>query len=218
MDTKTAFDKVTAAVGLAVLSPVFVTVAAINAAHYRDNPFYMDKRLGKGGEVFNMIKFRSMHDQRDDDGTPLPDSTRITPWGKFLQATAIDELPQLVNILKGDMSLVGPRPRAANAREEIIEAGYEDIFSVKPGLTGTWQVAAIGEATRGGKNAVKNELDAQYVRERGGMMRDLALMAKTIPTFVYGHNGKYLLLKKSAEKDSSSGTPKVSDGEDGLNL
>lgn len=199
MDTKTAFDKVAAAVGLAVLSPVFLTVAAINVAHYRDNPFYMDTRVGKGGGTFKMIKFRSMHDQRDDDGSPLPDHVRITPWGKFLQATAIDELPQLVNILKGDMSLVGPRPRVPSALPEIIEQGYEDILSVRPGLTGSWQVAAIGEASRGGKNAVKNALDAQYVRERGGMMRDLALMVKTIPSFVYGHNGKYLLLKKSAE-------------------
>jgi len=124
-----------------------------------------------------------------------------------------------VNILKGDMSLVGPRPRAENARESMIEAGYEDIFSVRPGLTGTWQVAAIGEPKRGGKNAVKNELDSQYVRERGGMMRDLALMAKTVPTFVYEHNGKYLLLKKSAENDgSSSGAPSVGGEKDDLGL
>jgi len=203
MDTKSGLDKVGSALGLAALSPLFATVSIVNTVYFKDNPFYKVERLGKDGKLFDMIKFRSMHEKKDDNGNNLPDEERTTPWGKFLRATSIDELPQLFNVLKGDMSLVGPRPHDPSELPEIVKSGTEDILSVRPGMTGIWQIAVIGNKESGLND--RNQLDAQYVRERSSLLNDLAIMVKTIPAFIKGHDGNYLtisLSKTDAEKET----------------
>lgn len=186
MTVKTAFDKVSSVTGLLVASPIIALVSLVNAFHFNNkNPFYPVERVGKDGIPFNMLKFRSMH---DTDG--LSDEQRSTNWGKFLRATAIDELPQLINVAKGDMSLVGPRPRSVVECRHLKEH-EKCLLSVKPGLTGLWQVSVIGKKY-GQPREERNALAAQYVKERGGMMRDLAILAKTVPAFFKGHDGEYL--------------------------
>lgn len=197
MDTKRGFDKVTSAVGLALISPVFATVSVVNAIHFGENPFHSVERIGQDGKTFNMLKFRSMRDAKDEDGNDLPDDDRITPWGKFLRATSLDELPQLVNVFKGDMSMVGPRPRPTHGFDDVPKEDAEKILSVRPGMTGVWQVAVIGSEKTDSENVLKNKLDAAYVEQQSGLLGDLALMAKTVPAFIRGHNGEYLKIRDS---------------------
>ena len=107
---KRLFDIVASASGLIFLSPVFLILIYLIRKNLGEPVFFTQERPGKDGKPFKMIKFRSMRDAVDKDGNPLPDSERLTPFGKKLRATSLDELPELWNVLKGDMSLVGPRP------------------------------------------------------------------------------------------------------------
>lgn len=192
MNLKRSFDVSAAALSLTLLSPVLAVVALAGLARFGGNPLYGVERVGKDGKVFRMLKFKTMEDFRDADGALLPDEERGTPFGKFLRATALDELPQLVNIIKGEMSFVGPRPHSPG---EIPAAGptpdHQDILSVRPGLTGPWQVAAIGS-----KTALPQEdrlrLDASYARNNPSLGGDLVLIWKTVPALVRGHDGESL--------------------------
>jgi lipopolysaccharide/colanic/teichoic acid biosynthesis glycosyltransferase len=114
-------------------------VYVLSAIILGGNPIFKQYRPGKNGKIFKFYKFRSMTNKKDKDGNLLPDAQRITKWGKILRKTSIDELPQLFNILKGDMSIVGPRPRLVKDfifyEKEVLE-----IYNVRPGLTGPAQV------------------------------------------------------------------------------
>jgi lipopolysaccharide/colanic/teichoic acid biosynthesis glycosyltransferase len=200
MDIKRTFDQVGSAAGLIVLSPVFAIVSAVGAINFKTNPFYSTERIGKDGKPFNMIKFRSMSDNKDAEGHLLPDDMRLTQWGKFIRATSIDELPQMLNVIKGDMSLVGPRPRS---RSEKIPPGCESILAARPGITGPWQVAVIG-AIDSSSEEKRNKLDAAYVQERSGMLGDLAILVKTVPALVLGHDGESLSGKKGGQEPANS--------------
>ena len=107
---KRLFDIVASASGLIILSPVFLILVYLIRKNLGSPVFFIQERPGKDGKPFKMIKFRSMRDAIDKDGNPLPDSERLTDFGKKLRATSLDELPELWNVLKGEMSLVGPRP------------------------------------------------------------------------------------------------------------
>ena len=107
---KRLFDIIASASGLIFLSPVFLILIYLIRKNLGEPVFFTQERPGKDGKPFKMIKFRSMRDAVDKDGNPLPDSERLTPFGKKLRATSLDELPELWNVLKGEMSLVGPRP------------------------------------------------------------------------------------------------------------
>ena len=107
---KRLFDIIASASGLIFLSPVFLILIYLIRKNLGEPVFFTQERPGKDGKPFKMIKFRSMRDAVDQDGNPLPDSERLTPFGKKLRATSLDELPELWNVLKGEMSLVGPRP------------------------------------------------------------------------------------------------------------
>ena len=155
---KRAIDILGAGLTLVVLSPVLLVSALVVATRLGRPVLFKQKRAGLGSRAFNVLKFRSMTDARDPDGTLRPDSERLTPLGVFLRESSIDELPSLLNVLKGEMSLIGPRPFIYD---------YVDLYTpeqarrhdVRPGITGWAQV--------NGRNALsweeKFRLDVWYV-------------------------------------------------------
>lgn len=155
---KRAFDFIFALCALIALSPIFLIVALLIRIKLGSPIFFVQERIGKDNKVFKMIKFRTMKDAVDKNGKPLPDSERLTKFGKTLRSLSIDELPELINILKGDMSLIGPRPLLV---EYLPMYNEEQIkrHNVLPGLTGWAQV--------NGRNALtwneKFKLDVWYV-------------------------------------------------------
>lgn len=136
---KRFLDFVISLVAVIVLSPIFILVYLLSLIFLGGNPIFKQYRPGKNGKIFPLYKFRSMTNKKDKDGNLLPDADRITWWGKVIRKTSLDELPQLFNILVGDMSIVGPRPRLIKDMifypKEVMSA-----YSVRPGLTGPAQV------------------------------------------------------------------------------
>ena len=136
---KRLFDIIASASGLIFLSPVFLILIYLIRKNLGEPVFFTQERPGKDGKPFKMIKCRSMRDAVDKDGNPLPDSERLTPFGKKLRATSLDELPELWNVLKGDMSLVGPRPLLMSYLPLYNEFQYRR-HEMRPGVTGWAQV------------------------------------------------------------------------------
>jgi len=136
---KRLFDIVASASGLIFLSPVFLILIYLIRKNLGEPVFFTQERPGKDGKPFRMIKFRSMRDAVDKDGNPLPDSERLTPFGKKLRATSLDELPELWNVLKGDMSLVGPRPLLMSYLP-LYNEFQNRRHEMRPGVTGWAQV------------------------------------------------------------------------------
>lgn len=157
---KRLFDIVVSLMALLLLSPVLFTVALLVRFKIGSPVFFRQERPGLNEHRFYMLKFRTMTDERDADGKLLPDSVRLTPFGSFLRKTSLDELPELFNIFKGDMSFVGPRPLLIEYLDYYTEE--EKLrHTVRPGLTGLAQVS--------GRNHLRwNErlaLDIKYVKE-----------------------------------------------------
>ena len=137
---KRPLDIVLSFIAIVILSPLFLIVSLLSLIILKGNPFFCQNRPGKNGKIFKLYKFRSMTNKKDANGNLLPDKDRITKYGKILRKLSIDELPQLFNILKGDMSIVGPRPRLI--KDMIFYDEYVFVaYSVKPGLTGKSQVS-----------------------------------------------------------------------------
>lgn len=141
---KRLVDIVVASVALLLLSPVFLLVAYKVRKNLGSPIFFYQERPGKDGKLFKMMKFRSMKDANDAQGNPLPDEQRITPFGQKLRATSLDEMPQLINVLKGDMSVVGPRPMLKEF-VELYSPEQARRLEVKPGMTGLAQVSGRNE-------------------------------------------------------------------------
>lgn len=141
---KRLIDIIISLIALIVLSPVFLFVAYKVRQNLGSPIFFIQHRPGKDGKLFGMIKFRSMKDATDADGNPLPDEERITPFGQKLRSTSLDEMPQLINVLKGDMSIVGPRPMLAQF-VELYSPEQARRLEVKPGMTGLAQVSGRNE-------------------------------------------------------------------------
>lgn len=150
---KPIFDFLTALLALVVLSPVFVFTALLLAVSNKGNPFFVQRRPGEGGEIFKIIKFKTMTDQRDKTGNLLPDHQRVTYFGNIIRKTSLDEIPQLINVLKGDMSIVGPRPLLPEYLPLYTEEQMKRHL-VKPGITGWAQV--------NGRNAISWEEKFAY--------------------------------------------------------
>ena len=123
-----------------VLLPVLIVLSVIGAIKMKGNPFFTQARPGKDEKIFKLIKFRSMTCEKDKEGNLLPDEKRLTKYGKFIRATSLDELPELINIIKGDMSIVGPRPLLPEYLPYYTEE-ERHRHDVRPGLTGLAQVS-----------------------------------------------------------------------------
>lgn len=136
---KRAFDFVVSLFALVILSPVLLLFTVVGAVMMKGNPFFTQLRPGKDEKIFKLVKFRSMTCEKDKEGKLLPDEKRLTRYGKWLRATSLDELPELFNILKGDMSIVGPRPQLV--RDMVFMTDEQrKRHSVRQGLTGLAQV------------------------------------------------------------------------------
>lgn len=171
---KRLIDFTIASIALVLLLPIFILVAYKVRKNLGSPIFFLQERPGKNGKLFKMIKFRSMKDAFDKEGNPLPDEKRITPFGHKLRSTTLDEMPQLINVLKGDMSIVGPRPQMKDFLEHYTPHQMRR-HEVKPGMTGLAQV--------NGRNHLsweeKFDLDVQYV-ETHNLWLDFKIMFKTV--------------------------------------
>lgn len=175
---KRIIDFFAAAFGLLILSPIFIIVMIGLFFANDGKPFFFQKRPGLYHQIFKIIKFKTMNDKKDENGKLLPDAERLTKIGAFVRKTSLDEIPQLINVLKGDMSLVGPRPLLVKylpyytKRERL-------RHSVRPGITGLAQV--------NGRNNVtwddKLEMDVQYV-ENLSFINDVKIILKTIQNVI----------------------------------
>lgn len=176
---KRVIDFIISLIAILCLSPILLVVSIwLHFANKGAGVFFFQKRPGRNAKIFKIIKFKSMTDERDAEGKLLPDSQRLTKVGRFVRSTSIDELPQLLNVLKGDMSIIGPRPLLERYLPYYTER--EQLrHSVRPGITGLAQV--------NGRNALdwdsKLELDAQYA-EKLSFILDLKIFFKTIKKVV----------------------------------
>ncbi len=172
---KRLIDFAIAFVALLIIWPFLLIITVwLHFANKGAGAFFFQERPGKGEKIFKVIKFKSMTDERDADGKLLPDAQRITKVGKFVRSTSIDELPQLINVLKGDMALIGPRPLLPRYVPYYTER--EKLrHTVRPGVTGWAQV--------NGRNNVgwdeRLEMDAWYV-EHLSLILDIKIIIKTI--------------------------------------
>ena len=171
---KRILDVVIASTALVLLSPVYALVAYKVKKNLGSPVLFRQTRPGLYGQPFEMIKFRSMKDALDTAGNPLPDSERLTPFGKMLRATSLDEMPELWNVIKGDMSIVGPRPLLMEYLP-LYNSEQAKRHEVRPGITGYAQV--------NGRNAIswekQFELDTWYV-ENQSLWLDFKIMLKTV--------------------------------------
>ena len=175
---KKLLDFFIAFTALLVLSPLLIPITVLLALANKGKPFFFQKRPGKNGRIFSIIKFKTMTDEKDENGDLLPDEKRLTAVGKFVRKTSIDEIPQLINVLKGNMSLIGPRPLLPQYLPLYSER-QRKRHNVKPGITGWAQV--------NGRNAIswtkKFEYDVWYV-ENLSFGLDVKIIIKTIKKVV----------------------------------
>ncbi|MBR6795291.1 MAG: sugar transferase [Clostridia bacterium] len=182
---------------LVVLSPVLLILIIVGAIAMRGNPFFTQKRPGKickktGKEkIFKLVKFRTMSNKRDHDGKLLPDHVRLNKYGRILRSTSLDELPELFNILKGDMAIVGPRPQLVRDMTFMSEE-QRRRHSIRPGLTGLAQI--------NGRNSItweqKFEYDLQYINEGVTFFGDIKI--------IFGTFGKVLKRSDTVREGTAS--------------
>ncbi|WP_307209048.1 sugar transferase [Chryseobacterium lathyri] len=155
---KRVIDFLIALIGLILLSPVFIIVTVLLYFANQGKPFFLQARPGLNEKIFYIIKFKTMNDKKDGQGNYLPDSERLTRVGSFIRQTSLDELPQLINVLKGDMAMIGPRPLLPQYLPLYSES-QKRRHNIRPGITGWAQV--------NGRNAIswtmKFELDIWYI-------------------------------------------------------
>lgn len=171
---KRLFDFLSAAIGLIIISPIFIVLVISLLIANKGKPFFYQARTGKNGKIFTIIKFKTMNDKTDKNGKLLPALERVTKVGNFCRKLSLDELPQLLNILKGDMSLIGPRPLLPHYLPLYNKTQFRR-HEVLPGITGWAQV--------NGRNAIsweqKFEYDVYYV-DHQSLALDFKIILKTI--------------------------------------
>lgn len=177
---KRILDFLLALIGIVILSPLFLVLAVLVRTKLGSPVFFKQERPGKNEKVFTLCKFRTMTDKRDENGNLLPDNIRLTKFGKILRATSLDELPELLNILTGDMSIIGPRPLLVSYLPYYTEE--EKLrHTVRPGLTGLAQVS--------GRNFIdwdsRFKKDVEYVRNLSFGM-DMKVLWLTVRTVLGG--------------------------------
>lgn len=171
---KRVIDFVLSLISLIILSPILFVLIILGTVFMRGNPFFTQERPGKDEKKFKLIKFRTMDNQKDKDGNFLPDNIRLNKYGRFLRSTSLDELPELINIIKGDMAIIGPRPLLPR------DVAYMSIkqhkrHNVRPGLTGLAQCS--------GRNSMnwdeKLSTDVEYV-DNISLLLDGKIFVKTV--------------------------------------
>lgn len=176
---KRGMDFLLSLMALMALSPVLLVLTILGAVKMKGNPFFTQQRPGKNEKIFKLIKFRTMTCEKDIEGNLLPDAQRLTKYGKLLRSTSLDELPELVNILKGDMSIVGPRPLLVEYLP-LYNDRQRHRHDVRPGLTGLAQI--------NGRNAItwedKFDYDIAYV-ENITFFGDLKIIFGTVKAVLY---------------------------------
>lgn len=186
---KRVLDIILSAITLILISPIFLVVAIMVRVKLGSHVIFKQKRPGKNEKIFTLYKFRTMTDEKDSDGNLLPDKDRLTDFGQLLRSTSLDELPELVNILKGDMSIVGPRPLLIEYLP-YYTTDEKHRHDVCPGLTGLAQVR--------GRNACswddKFKYDLQYVNNLN-FKQDMNIVYQTIK----------VVLKKDGVEEPGSG-------------
>ncbi len=179
---KRVLDFIISLCGIIILSPLFLVLTIVGAVKMKGNPFFTQDRPGYKEKIFKLVKFRTMTNEKDENGNLLPDEKRLIPYGKFLRSTSLDEIPELFNILKGDMALVGPRPLLVKYLPWYTEEQHKR-HSVRPGLT--------GYAQANGRNAVnwddKFAMDCEYVSNIT-FIGDIKIILKTVKA-VLRHEG-----------------------------
>lgn len=186
---KPLFDFILAFFGLLILSPIFIIVMIALFIANDGKPFFFQVRPGKNERLFKIIKFKTMNDKRDENGNLLPDSERLTKVGSFVRKTSLDEIPQLLNVIKGDMSLIGPRPLLPKYLPFYTEKERRR-HTVRPGITGLAQV--------NGRNTVawdeRLAFDVAYV-ENITFLNDVSIIMQSV---------KAVLLSKGVTVDPTS--------------
>jgi undecaprenyl phosphate N,N'-diacetylbacillosamine 1-phosphate transferase len=171
---KRLFDFLAAFFGLVLLSPIFIVVMIGLYFANQGKPFFFQARPGKDERIFKIVKFKTMNDKKDVHGNLLSDAERLTPIGAFVRKTSLDEIPQLINVLKGDMSLIGPRPLLVQYLP-LYNEEQKRRHEVRPGITGWAQV--------NGRNAIswqqKFDYDVWYV-ENISLMLDIKILFLTV--------------------------------------
>lgn len=171
---KRFLDLIVAIMAFILLSPLFFVVLILLFIANKGSPFFFQQRPGKNEKIFNIIKFKTMNDAKDEQGNLLPDAQRLTRIGGFVRKTSLDEMPQLLNVIKGDMSLIGPRPLLVSYLD-LYDEVEKKRHNVRPGITGWAQV--------NGRNAIdwetKFKLDVYYV-ENLSLGLDIKILLKTI--------------------------------------
>jgi len=195
---KRIFDIVFSIFAIIITLPLFIIIALLIKLTDGGNIIYVHERIGKGGKKFKVLKFRSMYMNADkkleeilknnpkakeewEKTFKLKNDPRITPIGKFLRKTSLDELPQFINVLKGDMSIVGPRPVVEEELKKYYKDKAELYKSIKPGITGYWQVE--GRSDTDYNERIK--MDEYYIKNRSFLM-DLKIIIKTIKIMITG--------------------------------
>lgn len=172
---KRVMDFTLSLAALSILSPVLLLLTVLGAVKMKGNPFFVQPRPGKDERIFRLIKFRSMTCETDENGKPLPDAQRLTGYGKFLRASSLDELPELINILIGDMSIVGPRPQLV--RDMVFMTPEQRRrHSVMPGLTGLAQVSGRNNITW----EQKFQYDLAYIDSGITFRKDVGIILRTV--------------------------------------
>jgi undecaprenyl phosphate N,N'-diacetylbacillosamine 1-phosphate transferase len=172
---KRIIDFIFAFISLIIISPLFIFVTiCLHFTNKESGVFFIQARPGKNGKIFKIIKFKTMTDEKDADGNLLPDDQRLKNFGKFVRSTSIDEIPQLINVLKGDMSLIGPRPLLIQYLP-LYTPEQARRHNVRPGITGWAQI--------NGRNTItwkrKFEYDVWYV-DHLNFLTDIKIILQTI--------------------------------------
>jgi len=175
---KRVLDIVCALLALTVFSPLFLALMIVGAIEMKGNPFFTQERPGYKEKIFKLIKFRTMTNEKDENGNLLPDEVRLNKYGKFLRSTSLDELPEAINILIGDMSVIGPRPLLVKYLPRYSSKQHRR-HDVKPGLSGWAQV--------NGRNAIswddKFKMDVWYT-DHVSFLLDVKIVFMTIGKFI----------------------------------
>ena len=184
---------------LIVFSPILIVLTIVGAVKMGGNPFFTQERPGRNEKIFRLIKFRTMNNKRDENGNLLPDDVRLTKYGKALRATSLDELPSLINLIKGDMAVIGPRPLLVKYLP-LYNEKQRHRHDVRPGLTGLAQA--------NGRNAIsweeKFDYDTKYA-ESITFKGDVAILTKTVVTTLrhegISHEGQATMEEFEGTKD-----------------